>query len=94
MSRLVAGFDDLAVMSEAVQERGGHLGVTEGGGPFAEWLGRSTMGLRLRPPINVVGGKRSDALRRGTRSKVARRPPGRTTQNRHLNDFRQAENGQ
>ena len=32
----VAGFDDLAVMGEPVEERGGHLGITEDGGPFAE----------------------------------------------------------
>jgi hypothetical protein len=33
---LVAGFDDLAVMGEAVEECGGHLGVAEDVGPFAE----------------------------------------------------------
>ena len=33
---LVAGFDDLAVVGEAVEERRRHLGVAEDGGPFAE----------------------------------------------------------
>ena len=33
---LVAGLDDLAVMGEAVEQGGGHFGVTEDGGPFAE----------------------------------------------------------
>jgi hypothetical protein len=33
---LVASFDDLAVMGEPVEQRGGHLGVAEDGWPFAE----------------------------------------------------------
>ena len=33
---LVAGLDDLAMMGETVEQRGGHLGVAEDGGPFAE----------------------------------------------------------
>ena len=33
---LVAGFDDLAVMGQAVEQRSRHLGVAEDGGPFAE----------------------------------------------------------
>src|SRR5712692_1950509 len=32
----VAGLDDVAVMGEAVEERCGHLGVAEDGGPFGE----------------------------------------------------------
>lgn len=35
-SAVVAGFDDLAVVSEAVQEGGCHLGVAEDGRPFNE----------------------------------------------------------
>ena len=31
---LVAGLDDLTVMGEPVEERGGHLGVAEDGRPF------------------------------------------------------------
>ena len=33
---VVAGLQDVAAVSEAVEERGGHLGVAEDGGPFAE----------------------------------------------------------
>ena len=33
---LVACFDDLAVMGEAVQERGGHLGIAKHCRPFSE----------------------------------------------------------
>ena len=33
---LDAGLDDLAIVSEAVEERGGHLCVAEDSGPFAE----------------------------------------------------------
>lgn len=32
----VAGLDDVAMMGEAVEQRGGHLGVTEDRGPLAE----------------------------------------------------------
>ena len=33
---VVAGLDDVAVMGEAVEQRGGHLGVAEDARPFAE----------------------------------------------------------
>ena len=33
---LVSGLDDLAMMGETVEQRGGHLGVAEDGRPFAE----------------------------------------------------------
>ena len=33
---IVAGLDDLAVMGQAIEERGGHLGVSEDRRPFAE----------------------------------------------------------
>ena len=33
---LVAGLDDIAMMSETVEQCRGHLGVTEHGGPFAK----------------------------------------------------------
>ena len=36
---LVAGLDDLAVVGQAVEQRGGHLGVAEDGWPFAEGVG-------------------------------------------------------
>ena len=32
----VAGFDDVAVVSEPVEQSGGHLGIAEHRGPFAE----------------------------------------------------------
>ena len=32
----IAGFNDLTVMGEPVEESGGHLGVTKDGRPFAE----------------------------------------------------------
>jgi hypothetical protein len=33
---VVAGLDDVAVMGQAIEQRGGHLGVAEHAGPFAE----------------------------------------------------------
>jgi hypothetical protein len=33
---LVAGFDDVAVVGEAVEERGGHLRIAENARPFSE----------------------------------------------------------
>jgi hypothetical protein len=33
---VIAGLDDVAVMSQAVEQRGGHLGVAEHAGPFTE----------------------------------------------------------
>ena len=33
---VVAGLDDVAVMGQPVEQRGGHLGVAEHAGPFAE----------------------------------------------------------
>ena len=32
----VSGFKDVAVVGEAVEERGGHLGIAEDGSPFRE----------------------------------------------------------
>ena len=32
----VAGLDDVAVMGDAIEERGGHLGIAEHGRPLAE----------------------------------------------------------
>jgi hypothetical protein len=34
--RLVSRFDDVAVVRQAVEQGGGHLGVAEDAGPFAE----------------------------------------------------------
>ena len=33
---VVAGFDDVAVVRQAIKQRGGHLGIAEDGGPFPE----------------------------------------------------------
>ena len=33
---VVTGLDDVAVMGQAVEERGRHLGIAEHAGPFAE----------------------------------------------------------
>ena len=33
---VVPGFQDVAVVGQAIEKSGGHLGVTEDGGPFAE----------------------------------------------------------
>ena len=33
---VVAGFEDMAMMREPVEQRGGHLGIAEDAGPFAE----------------------------------------------------------
>ena len=32
----VSGLDDLAMLGQAIEQRGGHLGIAEDGGPFAE----------------------------------------------------------
>lgn len=33
---VVSGFEDMAMMGKPIQQRRGHLGVTEDAGPFAE----------------------------------------------------------
>ena len=33
---VITGLDDVAMMGDAVQQRGGHLGIAEHGRPFAE----------------------------------------------------------
>ena len=33
---VVAGLDDIAMVGQAVEQRGGHLGIAEYAGPFAE----------------------------------------------------------
>lgn len=52
---VVAGLDDVAVMGEPVEERGGHLGVAEDGGPFAEGeIGGDDDGALLVEPADQV----------------------------------------
>ena len=52
---LVAGLDDVAVMGEAVEQRGGHLGVAEDARPFAEGEvgGDDDRGLLVEPADQV-----------------------------------------
>jgi hypothetical protein len=33
---VIAGFDDVAMVGQAIEQRGGHLGVAEHAGPFTE----------------------------------------------------------
>ena len=33
---VIAGFDDVAVVGQAIEQRGGHLCIAEHAGPFAE----------------------------------------------------------
>jgi hypothetical protein len=51
----VAGLDDLAVMGQPVEQRGGHLGVAEDAGPFAEGKvgGDQRRGLLVEPADQV-----------------------------------------
>ena len=52
---LVAGLDDVAVVGEPVEERGGHLGVAEDDGPFAEReIGGDDDGGALVEPADEV----------------------------------------
>ena len=52
---VVACLDDLAVVCEPVEQRGGHLGVAEDGRPFAEGeIGGDDDGSALIEPANQV----------------------------------------
>ena len=33
---VIAGLDDIAMVGQAIEQRGGHLGIAEHAGPFAE----------------------------------------------------------
>ena len=33
---VVSGFEDVAMMGQAIEQRGGHFGIAEDAGPFAE----------------------------------------------------------
>jgi hypothetical protein len=52
---VVAGFDDVAMMGQAVEQRGCHLGITEHAGPFAE---REVGGTVLAFPHIAAKGER------------------------------------
>ena len=52
---VVAGFHDVAMVSQAVEERGGHLGVAEHAGPFTEGkIGGDDDGRALVEPADEM----------------------------------------
>ena len=52
---VIAGFDDVAMVSQAVEQRGGHLGIAEHAGPFAEReIGGDDDGGALVEPADEV----------------------------------------
>ena len=52
---VVAGFHDVAMVSQAVEQRGGHLGVAEHAGPFTEGeIGSDDDGRSLVEPADEV----------------------------------------
>ena len=51
----ITGLDDIAVMGQAVEQRGGHLGVTEDARPFAEGeVGRDDDRVALVEPADEM----------------------------------------
>ena len=60
---VVAGLDDVAVMGQAVEQRGRHLGVAEHAGPFAEGeIGGDDDGGALVEPADEVEQKLAAGL--------------------------------
>jgi hypothetical protein len=52
---VIAGLDDVAVMGQPVEQRGGHLGVAEHAGPFSEGeIGGDDDGGALVEPADEV----------------------------------------
>ncbi len=52
---IIAGLDDAAMVGQAVEKRGGHFGVGEGAGPFAEReIGSDDDGRALVEPADEV----------------------------------------
>ena len=52
---IVAGLDDVTVMGQPVEQRGGHLGIAEHAGPFAEGeIGGDDDGGALVEPADEV----------------------------------------
>ena len=52
---VVAGFHDVAMVSQAVEQRGGHLGVAEHAGPFTEGkIGGDDDGCALVEPADEM----------------------------------------
>ena len=52
---VVAGFDDLTVVGQPIEQRGGHLGVAEHAGPFSEGevRGDDDRGTLVKPADEV-----------------------------------------
>src|SRR5262245_38528152 len=63
---VVTGLNDVAVMGEAIEERGRHLGVAEHAGPFGEVeVGRHDDGRALVEPADQVEQQLAARLRKG-----------------------------
>lgn len=63
---VVAGLDNVAVMGQSVEQRGGHLGVAEHARPFAEGeIGRHDDGGALIEPADEVEEERATGLGEG-----------------------------
>ena len=51
---VIAGFDDVAMVGQAVEQRGGHLGVVEDPGPFTEGeIGGDYVESRVKLPESI-----------------------------------------
>lgn len=63
---VVTGLDDVAVMGQPVEQRGGHLGVAEHAGPFSEGeIGGDDDGSALIEPANQMEEKLATRLSKG-----------------------------
>src|SRR5215469_13655766 len=63
---LVAGLDDFAVVGQAIEQRGGHLGITEHPRPFAEGeIGGDDDGGALVEPADQMEEQLAAGLREG-----------------------------
>jgi len=72
---VVAGLDDVAVMGQPVEQRGGHLGVAEHAGPFSEGeIGGDDDGGALVEPADDMEQKAGHRIRRRVDIRVR---PGR-----------------
>ena len=68
---VVAGLDDVAVMGQPIEQRGGHLGVPEHTGPLAEGkVGRDDYGCPLIEPADEVEQKLATGLGEGQISEL------------------------
>jgi hypothetical protein len=60
---VIANLDDVAMMGQAVEKRGGHLGVSEHTGPFAEGeIGGDDDGCSLVEPADEMEQKLAAGL--------------------------------